>query len=257
MWIAIGIIAGVALILLLCVLAAKYGSYARWKQKGEEGERIVEKILGGLDGEKYTINDLRFSENGQPRQIDHVCVRHNGIWVIETKNRSGIIVGDGDKRIWVQTFPNSVTRNEMRNPVMQNKTHLYALSVCLGLPRRLFRNLVVFADTDADISGVTAPEVCRADELRAVIDEPTGVRLSSAEMKRYADKIRALGESSSVGRREQKRDIAGRRRRIKRGICPRCGSPLVAEKTDDGIYYVCPASSCGFRIAKRDRDKMS
>ncbi|MES0342406.1 MAG: nuclease-related domain-containing protein, partial [Candidatus Humimicrobiaceae bacterium] len=64
------------------------------RMKGFIGEKTVALLLATLDRKKYrTINDLIIRVEGKSTQIDHVVISNYGIFVIETKNYKGWIVG--------------------------------------------------------------------------------------------------------------------------------------------------------------------
>jgi len=59
------------------------------------GERLVTSVLSALDSKKYLIiNDLMVENEGKTSQIDHVVISNYGIFVIETKNYNGWILGN-------------------------------------------------------------------------------------------------------------------------------------------------------------------
>ena len=60
--------------------------------RGKSGENKVRRVIGKtIDGEKYVINDIIFSDNGKTSQVDHIVINSRGVFVIETKNYSGTI----------------------------------------------------------------------------------------------------------------------------------------------------------------------
>lgn len=99
------------------------------KEIGEEGERIVKKVLGhDIADEKYVINNLMIVNEGKSSQIDHLVVCLNGIFVIETKNYSGLILGNENQKEWTQVLGGGSERHKFYNPVLQNRSHIYAIS---------------------------------------------------------------------------------------------------------------------------------
>jgi hypothetical protein len=58
------------------------------------GEKSVASFLSALDSKKYLlINDLMIKNEVRTSQIDHVVISNYGIFVIETKNYEGWIMG--------------------------------------------------------------------------------------------------------------------------------------------------------------------
>lgn len=75
------------------------------KIKGVIGEKTISVILTRLEPEKYKIiNDLMLKNDGKTSQIDHVIVSNYGIFVIETKNYKGWIMGDEHGDQWTQVI---------------------------------------------------------------------------------------------------------------------------------------------------------
>ena len=92
------------LVVLLFVGLFLWGEARLRKRRGKKGERVVQKILSGFKGKRYVFNDLLFEQRGRSCQIDHVLISENGIFVIETKNYSGVIFGEEEEREWRQVL---------------------------------------------------------------------------------------------------------------------------------------------------------
>lgn len=87
------------------VLLVAIFSIFKPKIKGFLGEKVVSAILSRLNPQKYTvINDVMLNINGKTSQIDHVVVSNYGIFVIETKNYKGWILGDERSEYWTQVI---------------------------------------------------------------------------------------------------------------------------------------------------------
>lgn len=99
--------------------------------KGTIGESIVSDILSNLPSEKYYVmNDLLLEIGNKTAQIDHVVISVYGIFVIETKNYSGVIIGNENDKKWIQITSDN-TQYEFYNPIRQNRNHCRAISECL------------------------------------------------------------------------------------------------------------------------------
>ena len=65
----------------------------RAKRHGEQGERKVDSkldtIIFGKVEHRLINNLILVDENGKSHQIDHIEIRENGIFCIETKNYIG------------------------------------------------------------------------------------------------------------------------------------------------------------------------
>lgn len=220
--------------------------------KGQLGEDIVAQTLGKTEsGKQYVINDLLFlDETGNSRQIDHIYINPRGIWVIETKNMSGLITGSDSQREWTQIL--GAERNTFYNPVKQNITHIYSLAQSLKIKNRdIFQSVVVFLG--ADISGVSAEGVCNAGALNEIKTKTTGVSLSVKEMEGYYYKLTALKKNCAISLEQHIRNINKKREMVKQGICPRCGGKLVLREGQNGRFYGCERfPDCKFSMNEDD-----
>lgn len=104
------------------------------KAHGAEGERIVRSRLSRLNMEvefAKEIDDIIFVDSkGNSHQIDHILIRPNGVFAIETKNWAGRILGREDDDHW------SIMLNRklylQYNPVRQNKAHCEQVRRIIG-----------------------------------------------------------------------------------------------------------------------------
>jgi len=91
-------------LVLLIVLVLIFNLF-RPKINGFLGEKSVSLILSRLDPTKYKIlNDVMLQINGRTTQIDHIVISNYGIFVIETKNYKGWIVGKEFDIYWRQVI---------------------------------------------------------------------------------------------------------------------------------------------------------
>lgn len=92
--------------------------------KGERGEYIVDMMLKELTDffGGYVYRELKLEDDyGNWTEIDNVYIGPIGIYLIETKNRCGIIEGDESSRMWTQT--NGQYRSDVDNPIFQCQRH--------------------------------------------------------------------------------------------------------------------------------------
>jgi len=121
----------------------------RPKVKGYLGERKVRRILNSFRGPEYAkAHDILIPGGRDTTQIDHVLVSKHGIFVIETKNYSGLIRGAESREIWTQEFQGQRNSSfHFYNPLMQNQIHIRALRNILrkypGIP---YYSIVAFAN---------------------------------------------------------------------------------------------------------------
>ena len=115
--------------------------------KGTKGEKRVSSVLNKLDKSKYKIlNDVLVRAKDKTVQIDHIVVSIYGIFVIETKNYSGNIYGDGYKDKGTQYIGRE--KNLFQNPLRQNYGHYKTIADLLNISDdKLIKPVVVFAGT--------------------------------------------------------------------------------------------------------------
>ena len=102
---------------------------------GELKTKVAEKLL--LDSKVYHVfNNVLVSVNGRTTQIDHVIVSRYGIFVLETKDKTGWIFGSENQREWTQVIFND--RYRFQNPLRQNYLHTKSLSEFLALTTASF-----------------------------------------------------------------------------------------------------------------------
>lgn len=91
------------------------------------------------------------NKNGKTSQTDVIAVGRRGVFVIEAKDYSGWIFGNGSQATWTETFYRKKTH--FYNPIRQNKNHIASLKDVLGEDIK-FHSLIVFGQ-DAEIKDVS------------------------------------------------------------------------------------------------------
>ena len=210
----------------------------RAKRHGEQGERKVDSKLNPLifgKVEHRQINNLILVDsNGKSHQIDHIEIRENGIFCIETKNYIGWVFGDDKSDKWTQTLYTG-EKHSFYNPVKQNNSHCYQISKILG-PKYRVHSVIVMANNNAD--KISCNNVVNLNELKDYLkhhrDEYT---LTPEDMDYVYNKLLAAG--SDMSNKEHVRNIRQTQREIDNNICPRCGGALVLRKGQSGKFYGC------------------
>jgi len=115
--------------------------------KGNSGEYLTFLELEKLDGEKRILTNLYLpGKDGKTTEVDLVMIHPTGIYVFESKNYSGWILGDEKGRYWTQSL-NGGKKNKFFNPIWQNKAHINALSKVLGNGyENLLHSYIVFSE---------------------------------------------------------------------------------------------------------------
>lgn len=107
--------------LVTLILIAVY----RVRIKGILGEKSVQRMILKLDKEKYrAFNDIMIQTDNKTTQIDHIVISNYGIFVIETKNYKGWIIGSEYDSYWTQVIYKR--KEKLYNPIKQNYGHIQA-----------------------------------------------------------------------------------------------------------------------------------
>lgn len=211
------------------------------EEKGEAGESIVADILCSLPEHYQVINNVLIQNQERTSQIDHIVVSPFGIFVIETKNYSGIISGAEGSENWKESFKTTGS-HYFRNPIKQNWGHIYALSEYLNYDKRLFKSIIVFSDS-ADLHVNATVPVIYISQLKETIlsyqqelllleeIDPIAKRLKEAS---YVDADTEDKHTQSVRTIITKKEEA-----LRSGKCPKCGGDLVFRNGKYGSFYGC------------------
>ncbi|MCD8373013.1 MAG: NERD domain-containing protein [Clostridia bacterium] len=205
--------------------------------KGKRGEEeVIYTIEHTNQGKFYLINDIILRDkHGMTHQIDHIAINANGVFVIETKNYSGRIYGRENQAEWTQILAYGNTKNKLKNPVKQNKSHLYCLRNVL--PQAVFRPLVVFVQNNTE--NIQADTVIPLKNLPYELTRNVGFFLTERQMQNYYERI--LAAKSDVNTDQHVDNIYRQQYALEKGICPRCGGKLVVRVRKDGggNFYGC------------------
>ncbi|HOW98574.1 MAG TPA: nuclease-related domain-containing protein [Kiritimatiellia bacterium] len=140
---------------------------------GLEGEQgVTDRLATGLDDRYLVLNDVFIQFGRRRAQIDHVVAGPNGIFVIETKNWAGRIVGDETQNHWV-FYAAGKDGQELFNPILQSQRQAKFVARRLreaGMDWPDMRALVVMFSEDSRwaIRNQTAP-ILRPAELAPFI----------------------------------------------------------------------------------------
>jgi len=235
---------GIAVVIALAVAYFKTPA-----GKGVWGEFQVKLILGkSKPDKKYVINNLMIVNEGKSSQIDHVLINQTGIFVIETKNYAGRIYGSEDQKDWTQVLAYGKVKNKFYNPILQNRTHIYALSKVLG-QNKGFVSIIVFPK--ATLMTKTMTDVGYMGNVNRRIKRQKEIVFSIDEMNDIYRKLLDYKNNPPVSNKEHVAEIKEMVKNIDHNICPRCGKPLVLRKGKNGDFYGCSGyPACRFIKSK-------
>lgn len=220
--------------------------------KGDKGEAKVIEEINKLKDEQFLINNLiLLSESGVSHQFDHILIRHNGVFVIETKNYYGDIKGTIEDTYWTKSFisKGKLHIEKFMNPIKQNNAHIRYLRKVLGKDVQLI-NIVVFVDNDVSNLGIYS--VMNLSQLnRRISLVESSKPLSLEKMKNINDTLLHLeadiqNDDHVDNIKKLKKDRRNKREEyilvIERGICPICGNTIQMNKN----IYIC--SNCKYKL---------
>lgn len=229
------------LLIILFVLGAIFSSP---KYKGYKGEQKVASYLEKLNTEEYrVINNLLLKTSYGSSQIDHVIVSVYGVFVIETKNYRGWIIGSEYADNWKQVIYKR--KETLRNPIKQNYGHIKALKEKLNLHNNIKYISIVAFTNRATLKVNTSSSVIYT---RNIINE----------ISKYRDRILSIQEVNSIyqdllfnnvdSKEMRKEHVNNVRRNVRQkpnnnsnnnNICPRCGGRLLQRKGKNGAFIGC------------------
>jgi hypothetical protein len=209
------------------------------KIKGYLGEKSVSFFLSGLDESKYKIiNNIMLQAGDKTSQIDHVIVSNYGIFVIETKNYKGWIIGNEYDDYWKQVIYKR--REKLRNPIKQNFGHIQALKEQLSeYPDINYISIVAFT-TNCDLKVTSKSEVIYTVRLKRTIEKYINETISDSEKEHIYNKLLSLNIDSKENRKAHigsiHKSLNEKAAKIDNDLCPRCGSALVVRSGKYGRF---------------------
>jgi predicted RNA-binding Zn-ribbon protein involved in translation (DUF1610 family) len=210
--------------------------------KGFIGEKNISFILYFLDKSNYKVINNIVLKNGQKTsQIDHIVISDFGVFVIETKNFKGWIVGNENSDYWTQVI--FKRKERFYNPIKQNLGHINALKDCLSqYPNIKYIPFVVFS-AKAEIKVNTTSDVINSYHLRAAIKQYNEINLTETDKDSIFQKIIESNLTDSYVKKEHvesiKQRIQKRENLIGENKCPKCGEDLVLRSGKYGNFLGC------------------
>ncbi|WP_253199432.1 NERD domain-containing protein [Clostridium tagluense] len=210
--------------------------------KGFTGEKSVAFILSGLDKTKYKlINNIMLQIENKTTQIDHVIVSNYGIFVIETKNYKGWIIGNEFDENWKQVIYKR--KEKLHNPIKQNYGHIQALKEILKEYQDINYISIVTFTTKAELKVTAKTDVVYTIKLPKTIKKYNVENISDLVKEEIYTKLLSLNVDSKETRKTHVKAIhntlAEKNIKINSGICPKCGGLLVLRNGKYGKFKGC------------------
>lgn len=109
-----------------------FQQWLNYDDKGSFGEYLIKYALSNISGYQKVLRNIYVPYNGKTSEIDVLLIHEKVIFVFESKNYSGWIFGGLENQQWTQCLPNK-QKSRFYNPILQNKTHIKALSQFLSI----------------------------------------------------------------------------------------------------------------------------
>lgn len=213
-----------------------------FENAGQWGEYLTEYMLNerNLSGKLKVLTNAYIPYKNKTTEIDVLMLHEKGIFVFESKNYSGWIFGKADQKQWTQTLKGG-KKSSFYNPIMQNQSHINALSDYLALPKTHFHSYIVFSERcelkkvpkDTDDYTIlrrhnllrklkknlgTLPDLY-SEEAFSMIDQMLDLRkYSEEEAKNHLERVKGYTDGE---------------------VCPWCGEPLVERSGKSGAFIGC------------------
>ena len=223
-------------------------------KRGEEGEKLVESLLSKDSSFYRLINNLiLLGDNNVSHQIDHIFIRNNGVFVIETKNYYGEIKGNEDDSFLTRSYfvKGKIKTASFHNPLKQNQSHIRIIKRLIGKDYPIYC-FVVFTQNNAD--KIELFNVCNANDLLNRINLITIEKEIPNEEIEKINQILLFNEAdinneqhvnkvkeAEKDRKEYQKKI---RLAIEKKICPNCSKALQIKNGQ----LVCPFCKAVIKI---------
>jgi hypothetical protein len=212
------------------------------KIKGHLGEKSVALFLSRLDQNKYkVINNIMLKIDNKTSQIDHVVVSNYGVFVIETKNYKGFIIGNEYDEYWKQVIYKR--KEKLYNPIRQNYGHVQALKEVLSDYTGIHYIPIVVFTTKADLKVTSSSEVIYSINLLKTIRKHTVEQISDGDRDGIFLQLKSLNVDNKENRKNHikriENGITEKKDKVESGICPRCGGRLIEKSGKYGKFMGC------------------
>jgi len=213
--------------------------------KGWTGE-LKTKVINGLflDKQYRVFNNVILQTGNGSTQIDHVIVSEYGIFVVETKDKTGWIFGDPNQDQWTQVIYNK--KFKFQNPLRQNYLHTKSLSEFLGIEHDKIHSLVVFWG-DCEFKSRMPDNVIKGGiingQFKKYIRSKKAILLSEDEIDRICSNLKMVKENTGFlsGWRHSKEL---KDKYSSTTTCPKCGGDLVKRISNRGQRVGKPFLGC-------------
>ena len=126
------IVIAAILIAVVIVVLSNIETRDEIREAGNIGEaRVTEMIQAEMTDEDLLFTNVTIESEGKEAEIDNIIVNSHGIFIIEAKNYSGLVLaGEESDYEWTKlkiTDSGNVYEKIVRNPIKQVKRQIYVL----------------------------------------------------------------------------------------------------------------------------------
>lgn len=174
-------------------------------------------------------------------QLDHVVVSNYGIFVIETKNYQGWIIGNEFDDYWTQVI--FKRKEKLHNPIKQNYGHIQALKDALSEYAGANYISIVAFTTKADLKVKANTDVVYTVNLPKTIRKYSNETTSDSVKEQIYEKLLSLNIDNKENRKAHVQainsNLADKHKKVDANTCPKCGGGLVLRKGKYGQFKGC------------------
>lgn len=198
---------------------------------GELKTKATQKLF--LDSKQYPrFNNVFIQGKKGTTQIDHIIVSKYGVFVVETKERSGWIFGSKNDSQWTQSFFGN-KKVRFQNPLRQNYLHTESLAEFLGIERNKIHSLIVFWG-DCEFKTPLPENVVKgAVEEINYIKNKKQILLTDDDVDRVCAQIQTIKNNTPIlqGIRHA---YSLHNKYDNTSVCPNCGGKLLVRTSNKG-----------------------
>lgn len=192
----IGIIAGVIIVISVVITSCISGDRNSQNEEqerrlaGERGEKVVtDEIKRVKRKDDYLFTNVEITFKGKRTECDNIIINNFGVFIIETKNYSGSLLGNENDDEWVER--KYFEEKNVKNPIKQVRRQIDILSKRLknnGL-RAWIDGYVIFIH---DNSPVNSKYIISLDDIDRVIHTQGKNKLTNEQVEKISEIIQSL-----------------------------------------------------------------
>ena len=241
-------------LLLLAQLIYFFVSFYRKKKDNKcpklaSNEPVYQELLKIREANGgYLYRDVFVAgEYGKVMLIEFIYVCKYGIYVFQTDNEVGQIIGDDNDSDWTRHYEKPYRNVTLYSPVIQNETNLLVIDETVGFHDSL-KNIVVFLK--ADISKVRSLHTCNVANIKDKIGPSASPMLSEEEIISVSNRIQQFVDHPVRTKEEHRVITLKEEEAVRSGVCPLCGGALlmrISTRTGRKFWGCTNYPNCLFR----------